>query len=270
VDCDDNDPETFPGAPEICDGTDNDCDGLVDEDNSLVVDAGECAVVYYGYEPFESTELVASISGGTDPYTVEWIGIGTTPSVSVSPTETTTYSLIVTDAEGCSAYDDVTVDVVDVHCGKKNNKVLICQNPNNPHTICVSKNSVPAHLAQGATLGPCGVDPCNEPVSQMSFNNLSIDYTFFNVSRTDNEIEELLTAYPNPTTGDLRLALKGEHIESVRILNMFGGVLEYIENNAENKSQINISLIDLNPATYILQVESENGNFYTKRIIMIE
>ncbi len=31
-DCDDTDPDTYPGAPETCDGSDEDCDGTVDED----------------------------------------------------------------------------------------------------------------------------------------------------------------------------------------------------------------------------------------------
>ena len=32
TDCDDDDPETYPGADEYCNGVDNDCDGVIDEE----------------------------------------------------------------------------------------------------------------------------------------------------------------------------------------------------------------------------------------------
>ena len=40
ADCDDSDPDSFPDAPELCDGVDNDCDGTVPEDE-LIDDDGD-------------------------------------------------------------------------------------------------------------------------------------------------------------------------------------------------------------------------------------
>lgn len=49
LDCDDNDNKTFPGAPEMCNGNDDDCDGLNDEIYTNLGSAcgvGACAGVY--------------------------------------------------------------------------------------------------------------------------------------------------------------------------------------------------------------------------------
>jgi len=62
LDCDDSDPDTFPGAPELCSGADEDCDGVVpddeadaDGDGSRVCD-GDCDDLDHGLRP-GATEL---------------------------------------------------------------------------------------------------------------------------------------------------------------------------------------------------------------------
>lgn len=55
ADCDDEDPWTFPGAAEDCDGRDNDCDGAVDEGEDDTPD-GACAFLVEREEALEAEQ----------------------------------------------------------------------------------------------------------------------------------------------------------------------------------------------------------------------
>lgn len=141
-----------------------------------VVDAGLDQIVYYGYPPSQCATLAGSATGGI---TYSWSpGGATTLNTSVCPTTTTTYTLTVTDANGCTNTDNVTVNVIDVRCSK--NKVKVCHDKK---TICIAIADVAAHLAHGDYLGVCT-------------SRFAIDMDSSVVGE-----EKPLTVYPNPTTG---------------------------------------------------------------------
>lgn len=147
----------------------------------LVTNAGPDKTVYYGYLPEQCTTLIGSSMDGTPPYQYLWSTGATTASISVCPIDSTAYTLTVTDANGCSNSDQVSVKVIDVHCNDKG-KVILCHNPGpNQVTICVSPNAVESQLANGDLLGTCGIA-----------RRLNLDTT---------ETEKPMTIYPNPSTG---------------------------------------------------------------------
>jgi len=84
----------------------------VDIFQSPLVDAGDSITIIAG----ESTNLTATSTDGTSPYTYSWNPPSTLDNPQVfnpvaSPLETTTYTVIVTDANGCTSIDTVTVYV---------------------------------------------------------------------------------------------------------------------------------------------------------------
>ena len=122
------------------------------------VDAGDDVTIYIGYPP-TSAQLNAT---GAETYVwtpAAGLSNPAIPNPVAMPAVTTTYTVTGTDSQGCTDSDEVTVNVIDVRCGKKLEKVLVCQvppgNPGNAKTVCVSPNAVPALLASGSYLGPC-------------------------------------------------------------------------------------------------------------------
>ena len=119
------------------------------------VNAGADQSVVFGFGS-NCTDLTATASGGSGGgYTYTWNpGNLSGQTVNVCPETTMTYEVTVEDGNGCvSAEDEVTVEVQDVRCGNKLNKVEICYYG---VTQCVSQKIAKRYLRLGATLGNCG------------------------------------------------------------------------------------------------------------------
>ena len=167
---------------------------------ALTSDAGEGQVVYLGYQPMASATLTAAdATGGNGAYTYSWSDGQTGQQIVVSPTETTTYTLTVRDEAGNVFTDEVTVCVVDVRSGKNGDKVTVCLPAGNSgkfNTLSVSVQAVPALLQNGATLGACGVVPCQTSTDQLS----KVGFSSAAISKT----------YPNPIQNQINIELDQE------------------------------------------------------------
>ena len=95
---------------------------------------------------------VDNVSGGTAPYTYLWSNGATTMNQVVSLGANTTYTVTVTDANGCTATADHSVTLINILC--PDGKVKMCDNGS---PKCEDKKNVAGKLLDGYTLGPCGI-----------------------------------------------------------------------------------------------------------------
>ncbi|WP_340198552.1 lamin tail domain-containing protein [Ascidiimonas sp. W6] len=123
---------------------------------ALSIEVSEDALVYVGYEAAESCAdlSVLGVTGGTGGYTYEWSTGATGATLNVCPEETTTYTVTVTDTNGCTITAEVTVEVVDLACGNnpRNPRVQLCYRG---REYCLPPSAVPTFLRRGAVLGSC-------------------------------------------------------------------------------------------------------------------
>ena len=122
-------------------------------DAMALIEGVNANTVYIGYAPAGQITLTAQPSGGTAPYSYLWSNGATTQSIVVSPGVATAYTVTVTDASGCSNTAQKLVNVMDVRCGNKLDKVQVCHKGSCSN--CVSASAVPALLKKGSYLGNC-------------------------------------------------------------------------------------------------------------------
>ncbi|EIA07806.1 endonuclease [Flavobacterium frigoris] len=198
---------------------------------AIQIPTAEDVTVYRGYNEKSCTTLTAEgISGGVQPYSYAWSNDATTSTIKVCPEQTTTYTLTVTDANGCIALSERTVNVEDVRCGNnpRNPKVEICHNGK---AICVDEHAVKWHLAHGDVLGSC------------SINNTPISITNVNV-------------YPNPFVNDVNVSINSSTNGKVDFLvyNFFGQLVsQTTQEVSAGKSVTNLELSKLRKGFYFLK-----------------
>lgn len=213
-----------------------------------VADAGNDVTIYIGYPPL-SAQLEAS--GGVSYSWSPPDGLSDPDIYNpvAQPAVTTTYTVTVTDENGCTDTDDVTVTVMDIRCGHNMDKVLVCHIPpgnlENAHTICIAPEAVPAHLAHGDYLGPCLEDK-NLPVDQFEeFTGISV------------------CVFPNPFKGKCSVVIEQEISAPVTIMvtDLLGRCVEKIhEGELEAGNHLfTWDMTGMERSVYFLQVISHES-----------
>lgn len=243
-DCDDRNPDIYPGNIEICDGQDNNCDGQVDEG--------------FDQDGDGVADCVDNCPGTPNPDQLDADCDGVGDICDTWP--------------GCDdnkdSDNDGTPDCIDLDemanwpCGNKGNKVTVCQVSNgNHHEICIAPQGVPGHLNGNNYIGDCDQISC-------STGNRSLDL----YKPGFNEL--LPTAFelfPNPATNSVNLDLKNylEQDISISIFNQLGQlVLHFPQQELHNPLvRIDLSNQQLPAGIYMLSVKTANNQVVKQFVI---
>jgi len=169
--------------------------------------------VYPAYAPAASLSLQAGVTGGTAPYSYNWSNGTTNSLITVSPTTATSYSVTVTDQNGCPGTASKMVKVMDVAGGKNGQNITVCHKGQN--SLTVAAPAVAAHLDHGDMLGSC--------------NNESRSVTAREMGREQFAKEELsvrILSNPSPNYFELQVSGKGASNIQLTVYDLQGRVVE--------------------------------------------
>ncbi len=221
-------------------------DFVIQEPTKMEVSVSENATVYnYGDESCTDIEVL-SVSGGQAPYSYEWSNGATSETIQVCPEESTTYTVVVTDANGCSVSKEVTVEVENIICGGVGffKTVQMCFRGREK---CVPEFLVRHYLRKGATLGSCGDGNAN----------------VFEISR--------MRVYPNPFVRNLKVSFEstGEGTAVVSLYSIFGGRKVFSEEVevVEGVNKYHYNLGNLRRGVYFMKIFVDGKKQQVKLLI---
>ena len=158
---------------------------LVGENNNIVATAtASPGTICFG----ESSTVSSSVAGGNAPYAYSWSTGQSSSSFTVSPNSTTTYTVTITDANGCQGVDNVTVNVTPLPSVDAGADVIICGS----ETVTIGGNPVGINNATYAwSTGQTGTIKLNG--ANLDLGQISVSPTVtttYCVTVTDNGCSE--------------------------------------------------------------------------------
>lgn len=222
---------------------------------------GDPNTIYMGFGP-TCAILIAMPAGGTKlaggNYQYAWSTGANSRIITVCPAVpgSYVYTVTITDSLGCTATASQTIKVVDVRCGQKLNKVLVCVPGKNGYTeSCLTEGQALVALLLGGHLGSC---------SQQGVVANPGKATEESMIGSDKKI----TVFPNPNNGSFTVQMNNINTSEIRILDQNGRVVvrKMITGSGAVQS-VQMSLGHLANGIYIVQAISSEAVFTTKMMV---
>ena len=197
----------------------------------------------------QTDTLSATVTGGTPGYSYSWAPIfSSTSTLSVTtPAKTTTYSVTVTDALGCTAKDTQVIYVEEIRCvgdglGKdhstKHQCIYMCYLGK---VISVDSIDVASYLALGATL-----DRCHGGHKE---DGSGAEETIFG--------SDEITVYPNPNGGVFNVQIPAIHkTAEIQISDMTGRIIERRTITDNDGTPVQFSLGNVPVGMYFVKINA--------------
>ncbi|HEX6916287.1 MAG TPA: HYR domain-containing protein [Chitinophagaceae bacterium] len=216
--------------------------------------------LYFGYTPAASATISFTAAGGTAGYSYSWRikqGNAATFTVNANPASiqviasgsgTVVFEVKVTDSKGCTAVFEKTINVIDVRCGNRNEKVLVCHKTSsatNPWVqICIAAPAVATHLANGSMLGSCATVIAKGTTPEPAPARVAA-----------------IRSYPNPTTGVFELQLQNYSVGKVEI--------QVIDNYGKLVAKQNL-LVSAQTENITMDITQHASGIYHLRVVSAE
>ncbi len=232
----------------------------------LIVSLGNDLTICEG----EEVTLTAQVEGGNPPYTYIWSNLSTTQSITVSPEETTTYTVMVCDNFGVCASAYVDVNVIALEPIELGNDTTLCaeiilnlliDNSYDQITWYVDNEEMGTGLSFSIDSAGIGLNSAIvKVIYQKDGCTKSDELTVtFQLCGGFQEIERgQLTIAPNPATEGIAVKASWNLIKPVVSISTLNGPQVILNNVAISGRRLMLDISNLKPGLYFITVQDIN------------